>query len=117
MEYEEIKDKKPAKKEKILVFVIGVLVGAVVSTAAFFIYINVSGVSVGSSSSQMAGGTPPEMPNGENGQGGQGGTPPEKPSGDNSENGQGGTPPEKPSDDDGGTPPEKPSDDSQNSEK
>lgn len=93
-------NKKDLAKEKIILFVIGVLVGAVISTAAFFVYIKVAGIGNTSSNSsqQMSGGTPPEMPNGENG---QGGTPPEMPSGDNSQsgqNGQGGTPPEKPSD-------------------
>lgn len=87
MENENIK-KKDIAKEKIILFVIGVLVGAVISTAAFFVYTKTLGTSnnaSGSSSQQMpGGGTPPEMPSGENGSNGQGGTPPEKPSDDNS---------------------------------
>ncbi len=83
MENENLK-KKDVTKEKIILFVIGVLVGAVISTAAFFVYIKTLGTSSntgGSSSQQMpGGGTPPEMPSGENGSNGQGGTPPEKPS-------------------------------------
>ena len=79
--------KKDNAKEKILLFAIGVLVGAVISTAAFFVYAKTLGISSnasGSSSQQMpGGGTPPEMPSGENGSNGQGGTPPEKPSDDN----------------------------------
>ena len=84
MENDKIKNKDVAK-EKIILFVIGVLIGAVISTAAFFVYTKTLGAdsSTNSSSSQ-------QMP---------GGTPPEKPSGNNSGNGQDGTPPEKPSDD------------------
>ena len=87
MENENIK-KKDVTKEKIILFVIGVLVGAVISTAAFFVYTKTLGTgssTSGSSSQQMpGGGTPPEMPSGENGSNGQGGTPPEKPSDNNS---------------------------------
>ena len=88
MENENI-NRKDAQKEKIILFVIGVLVGAVISTAAFFVYTKTLGTSSntsGSSSQQMpgGGGTPPEMPSGENGSNSQGGTPPEKPSDNNS---------------------------------
>ena len=66
---------------------IGVLVGAVISAVAFFVYAKTLGTgstTSGSSLQQMpGGGTPPEMPSGENGSNGQGGTPPEKPSDDN----------------------------------
>jgi flagellar basal body-associated protein FliL len=86
MENENIK-KKDVAKEKIILFVIGVLIGAVISTAAFFVYTKTLGTSSntsGSSSQQMpGGGTPPEMPSGGNGSNGQGGTPPEKPSDEN----------------------------------
>ena len=86
MENENIK-KKDTSKEKIILFVIGVLVGAVISTAAFFVYTKTIGTSSSasdSSSQQMpGGGTPPEMPSGENGSNGQGSTPPEKPSDEN----------------------------------
>lgn len=87
MENENIK-KKDATKEKIILFIIGVLIGAVISTAAFFVYVKTLGTAsnTSSSSQQMPGGTPPEMPSGENGQNNQGGTPPEKPSDNNSEN-------------------------------
>ncbi len=87
MENENIK-KKDIAKEKIILFVIGVLVGAVISTTAFFVYTKTLGTSSSasdSSSQQMpGGGTPPEMPNGMSGSDNQGGTPPEKPSDDNS---------------------------------
>lgn len=86
MENENLK-KKDTLREKIILFVIGVLVGAVISTAAFFVYTKTLGTSSntsGSSSQQMpGGGTPPEMPSGENGSNSQGGTPPEKPSDEN----------------------------------
>ena len=88
MDNENINVKKDETKGRIILFVIGVLVGAVISSVAFLISVNTLGVggnSAGSSSQQGgAGGTPPDMPSGENGQNGQGGTPPEKPSDGNS---------------------------------
>lgn len=75
---------KDTTKEKIILFVIGVLTGAVISTGAFFAYIKLAGVGTtsGNQSMQMpGGGTPPEMPSGD-----QSGTPPEMPSGNNSSN-------------------------------
>ena len=68
-------------KDKIVMFVIGVLVGAVISTGAFYIYTRTN---TNNQNTQMSGGTPPSMPNGQ---------PPEKPSGDSSQNGE---PPEMP---------------------
>lgn len=83
MENENI-NRKDTAKEKIILFVIGVLVGAVISTAAFFVYTKTLGTgnaTSNSSSQQMpGGGTPPEMPSGQN----QGGTPSEMPSNTNS---------------------------------
>ena len=86
---------KKVTKDKVILFVIGVLVGAVLATAAFFIYVKVAGVGVNSGEQSMQmpgsdGGTPPEMPSGEMPDG-EGGTPPELPDGES------GTPPEKPS--------------------
>jgi hypothetical protein len=88
MENEIINNKKDVAKEKIILFVIGVLVGAVISTGSFFAYIKLAGIGSSSSnngqpSEMQGGGTPPEMPSGENGQGAQG-EPPEKPSDNNS---------------------------------
>ena len=74
---EETNFKKDNAREKVLLFAIGVLVGAVISAVSFFVCVKALGVNNNSSSQQMPGGTPPEMPSGENG---QGGTPPEKPS-------------------------------------
>ena len=69
-------------KDKIIVFVIGVLVGAVIATGAFFIY---SKSSCNSNNGQGGpGGNPPSMQNSENGQ------PPKMPNGEN------GQPPELP---------------------
>ena len=86
---------KDTTKEKIILFVIGVLTGAVISTGAFFAYIKLAGVGTtsGNQSMQMPGGTPPEMPSGS-----QSGTPPEMPNGDQSS-----TPPEMPSDNNSST--------------
>ncbi len=102
-------EKRKSKRNAIIMFVIGVLVGAVVATGAFLIYVNVAGV--GSSSGQsMQGpsGTSPEMPEGgtppEMSEDGQ---PPELPEGEEGMDGQG-QPPELP-DGESGTPPEKPS--------
>ncbi|MBR3248643.1 hypothetical protein IKF89_01265 [Candidatus Saccharibacteria bacterium] len=78
-------EKRDTAKVKIILFVIGVLVGAVVSTAAFFVYtqtLNTSSNSNGNSMQMPGGGTPPEMPSGDNSGNGQSGTPPEKPSND-----------------------------------
>ena len=50
-------------KEKIMIFLIGVLVGAIVATGAFLIYTSAS-----NKNNQMPGGNPPSMPNGEMGQ-------------------------------------------------
>ena len=95
MENEKIK-RKDTTKEKTLLFIIGVLVGAVISTAAFFVYTKTLGTSnnTNDSSRQMPGGTPPEMPSGQNN---QGGTPPEMPSNENASNGKTNTSSEKPS--------------------
>ena len=73
-------------KDKVFIFIIGVLVGAVISTGAFYIYTMSNSYDCSNANTQMNGGTPPEMPSGQNGQ------PPEMPSGQN------GQPPEKPSD-------------------
>lgn len=73
-------------KNKILILIIGILIGAVVTSTIFYIYqknnTNTNGGPDFSQNGEMS-----QMPNGGNGQ-----TPPDKPSGDNSE-----TPPEKPS--------------------
>ena len=64
-------------KDKVCVFIIGLLLGAVIASAAFLIYTNVTG---GNQSHGMPSGTPPEMS--------EDGTPPELPNGE--------TPPEMP---------------------
>lgn len=62
-------------KNQIILFVIGVLVGAIISTGAFYVYTTT--INSNNNSSMQMGGTPPEMPNGQNGQSNQ---PPEMPS-------------------------------------
>ena len=69
-------------KDKIIIFVIGFLAGAVVSTGVFYIYNTTTG---SNQNMGMNGNQPPEMPSGQNGQ------PPEKPDGANAQS------PEKPS--------------------
>ena len=88
MENEE--NRKDETRGKIILFAIGVLIGAVIASAAFLICVNTLGVNNNESSMQMpGGGTPPEMPGGnsqnsENSQSGDSqsgqGQPPEKPS-------------------------------------
>ena len=65
-------------KDKILLFVIGVLVGAIISTGSFFVYTKLSTTSNTNNNQMVAqGGNPPSM------QDGQMGEPPAKP-GENS---------------------------------
>ena len=59
-------------KDKIMLFIIGILLGAVISTIAFYVYTTTTSCNC-NNNTQMNGGTPPEMPNNQNGQ------PPEKP--------------------------------------
>ncbi len=65
-------------KDNILLFVIGVLVGAIISTGAFFVYTKSTTTCNTNNDShmQMPGGNPPSMPNG---QGEQNGQPPARP--------------------------------------
>jgi len=68
-------------KENIILFIIGVLVGAVISTGAFYVYTTTNNSNNSNNQTQMNGGTPPEMPSGQtNGQ------PPEKPSDNSAQN-------------------------------
>lgn len=63
-------------KDKIILFIIGVLFGAIISTGAFYVYSTTSNKSSCSMNNmEMNGGQPPEMPSG-----GNSGQPPEKPS-------------------------------------
>ena len=72
-------------KEKIMLFVIGILVGAVIATGAFYIYTTTNSNDCNNQTTQMNGGIPPELPSGQNGQ------PPARPDGENEQ------PPEMPS--------------------
>jgi len=70
-------------KDKIFVFIIGTLVGAIIATGAFLVYSNTTKCN-DCSNTQFKGGEPPEIPSGENG------NPPEKPGSED------GNPPSKP---------------------
>lgn len=65
-------------KDKIMLFVIGVLVGAVIASGAFVVY-SKSTTCNSNGGQQISGGNPPSMPSGQNGQ------PPEKPSDNNTQ--------------------------------
>lgn len=67
-------------KEKILLFVIGVLVGAVISTGAFLVYTKTISCN-NNRQIGMPGGTPPSMPNNQNGES-------ERPNSNNNQNEQ-----------------------------
>lgn len=82
----ETEVKKDTSCGKVILFAIGVLVGAVIATTAFLISANVLKDNNSNNTQQnqsQQGGTPPEMPSGQSSQNGQGGTPPDKPSGSN----------------------------------
>ena len=63
-------------KEKILLFIIGILVGAVIATGVFYVYTTSNSCDCGSNNTMISGGNPPDMPSGQNG------GPPEMPSGE-----------------------------------
>lgn len=101
---------KDNARDKIILFVIGVLVGAVISAGAFLISVNTLGANRGNG--QMPAGTPPEMSNGQGptGQNNQNGTNGQNDSGQTDSNNQSESnnnqnsqqnnqPPEKPSGD------------------
>lgn len=94
MENETLNEKKDTAKTKIILFIIGVLVGAVISTTAFLVYVKTLGIgsSTSNSSQQMPSGTPPEMPSGDGSSNTQNGTPPEMPNNNSSSNTQGNAP-------------------------
>ena len=71
-------------KDKILIFAIGLLVGAIISTGAFYVYIKATNSNNNSNQTmEMRGGNPPEMPDGQNNMNGQ---PPEMPGGSTTQN-------------------------------
>ena len=87
-------------EEKIVLFVIGVLVGAIISTGAFLVYTKSNHTKrIDNNTMQMQGGNQPTMQGGQNNQNGQ---PPSMPNDQNNQstdqNSQNTQPPEKPSD-------------------
>lgn len=112
----EENNKRDNVKEKIILFVIGVLVGAVISTGSFFAYIKLAGLgnnNNGESSMRAPGGTPPSRP----GEDTQTDANSEESDSSNEQSDQTNTPPAKPGDSDTqtNTPPAKPSDDNSSS--
>ena len=72
-------------KDKILLFVIGVLVGAIISTGAFFVYTKTATTCNSNNNNNrigMPGENPPSM---QNGQSERSGEPPEKPAESNAQ--------------------------------
>ena len=72
-------------KDKILLFAIGVLVGAIIATGGFYIYTRSNCNSCTNTGMQMPNGEPPSMPNGERPTmpNGENGEPPALPSNSN----------------------------------
>ena len=71
-------------KDRILLFIIGLLLGAVIATGTFFVYTKATTTCNNSNNTQaqMPGGAPTSMGSSENSQG----QPPEKPSNENNQN-------------------------------
>jgi len=53
-------------KDKFIIFILGVMIGAAISTGAFFVYTKTINTNSTGSQMQMPNGTPPSMPNGDN---------------------------------------------------
>ena len=71
-------------KDKIILFIIGILVGSIISTGAFYAYTKANNSNNSNNNTmQTPGGTPPSMPGGQNSENGQ---PPEMPNGNNTQN-------------------------------
>lgn len=76
-------------KDKIMLFIIGVLTGAVLATGAFYAYNKINNSN--NNQTSMNGKTPPSMPNGQppeipSGENNKGGQPPQMPNSNNSQN-------------------------------
>ena len=70
-------------KNKIVLFVIGILIGAVIATGSFYVYTTINTKNNNdNNNTQMNGGQPPEIPNGQNSENGQSS---EKPSDDSTQ--------------------------------
>lgn len=63
-------------KDKIFMLIIGLLLGAVIATGAFYVYTTSNKCNCNNQNTGMNGGTPPSMPSGQNNENGQ---PPEMP--------------------------------------
>lgn len=69
-------------KEKIIIFVIGILVGAVVSTGAFYVYTTINNSCNRTNQNMNMNNQPPQMPSGQNSQNTQ---PPQMPNANNTQ--------------------------------
>ena len=70
-------------KDKIIIFIVGLLLGAIISTGSIYFYTVANSSNNNNKNTQMNIGNPPSMPNGQNSQNGQ---PPEMPNGNNPQN-------------------------------
>ena len=66
-------------REKFIIFIVGLLLGAIISTGSIYLYTVANGANNNNQNMQMNGGNPPSMPNGENN---QNGGPPAMPNGE-----------------------------------
>ena len=53
-------------KEKVIIFIVGLLMGAIISTGSIYIYTVANSSSNNNQNNQMMGGNPPSLPNGQN---------------------------------------------------
>ena len=70
-------------KEKVMIFIVGLLLGAIISTGSIYFYTIANNSENNSQNIGMNGGNPPSMPNGQNG---ERGNPPSMPNDNNTQN-------------------------------
>ncbi|MBR4231239.1 MAG: hypothetical protein IKR74_03680 [Bacilli bacterium] len=66
-------------KEKIIIFITGIFIGAIIATGSIYVYTIAVSKGNGNQNMEMNGGNPPSMPNSQMGQ------PPEMPNGNNTQ--------------------------------
>ncbi len=54
-------------REKIIIFIIGLLLGAIISTGSIYVYTVTNGTKDNNQNMSMNGGNPPSIPDGQNG--------------------------------------------------
>lgn len=70
-------------KEKIVIFIIGLLLGTIISTGSIYLYTVANSSNNNDQNTMMNGGNPPSMPNGQTG---ENNTQPEMPNGNGPQN-------------------------------